>query len=306
MNIILKEEDIMIDMRDRLIPQDCLSFTEMADQISIYNFQDYNRIIESMGNKELLIFESTGSIALYEAGVISGKFIENIKKMSEKIENFWDEFDQQFADDTEVIYVLKTADLSKIPNKKFGMISNYKMLCKEDYFSNATKFCKKIDNDFKELISLEGSKNKNKFSAQADTLTTSYILTIYNFITGLKVQNLSAMKKALKVQLYGDKIEINKAWIISNISNIISVIDNSKIKAYSKSRRQQFGKIINTLVGIVKRLETNYPETARLWAKMIMVVSNTLIQIYGVEADTYRRRYVEYKSIAMKIINSQR
>ena len=47
----------MIDMRDRLIPQDCLSFTEMADQISIYNFQDYNRIIESMGNKELLIFE---------------------------------------------------------------------------------------------------------------------------------------------------------------------------------------------------------------------------------------------------------
>ena len=106
-------------------------------------------------------------------------------------------------------------------------------------------------------------------------------------------QVVSACKKAIS----------NKPLIVKLSPNV------QDIRPFAKACEESGAdavSAINTLVGIVKKLETNYPETARLWAKMIMVVLNTLIQIYGVEADAYRRRYVEYKSIAMKIINSQR
>ena len=86
----------MVDM-DSVDTQYCFEENAMdsAYRIVAENTANWNSIMEAIGIDELIVYESTGSEIVYEAGTISGIFTkikEFFKKLLEKIKGIFAKF----------------------------------------------------------------------------------------------------------------------------------------------------------------------------------------------------------------------
>lgn len=288
-----------------VIPDTCLSFTEMNDHISIFAEDELNNIIESIGLSELEFFKENTSNILYEAEqleVLQEAFMNHITKVWGSLKTFWARVIISMNDKNGALAKsFAQADLSKLSDSNmYGATYSYANLNKTNYAAKADNMAKATSKVFNALIYNGASKEEVK------TATDKLLNDVSNTILGLDLdsKNAKVAKKTIKANLKGSKVTANKAWVIKNKSYISNVLTRTDDVKYAKKAYNEEKKAITKMEKELKSLSDSLSSIAQSWGRVLNTIISTMNLGYSAEIDVLNRRYSEYKLIAYKVIKA--
>lgn len=286
---------------DFVIPPTCITFAEQADYLAEYTNEVFYDLMEEIGIEELALFESTGSMMVYE-GVVSNEIKVKISialmRIWKAIEKFWASVMKVFTKDPKDLYSPISKEFIKnIEDKSFGKTHTF--YDKEDvkFADNSWKVYEQSVKVFKKLMNSTASKEdiikgKNKID---DILCST--------ISGLSdCNNIKCIKKNLKTKLIGGEVDANKEFLLKNYKDLYDYViaGNGKkaVEAAYAKERDAFHKIIDS---IDKDFDDKFPDVAIQWQGVIVNIINAMHSCYASLADVYNKRYHEYRNILVKV-----
>ena len=227
-----------------VIPNSCESFAESAFYVAEAATRHMNKFFEEVGITELAIFESTGSVVVYEGEKMKG-FVEGLGKVwdniwkaikgaFEKLINFIHEKQKEAA--LKVVDKVSESDVEKIDDKKFE-----KTLGKFTYIQYKYNEVKKeIESNF--TGSTTSMPNLFDLSdEEARKQSADYVKEVNGQIYGgSEVTTLEALKDAVKKACTSEGKALTKEYLKSNLNsmkNTTKDLLNSAKSNYSKMKR---------------------------------------------------------------------
>lgn len=288
------EPELMHCECSNIIPDHCLTFAEQSLYVAEAAQAAFNEMFESIGIDELAVYESTGSVAVYEGARLDAfkeKAIGVFKKIWSAIKEAYDKvsnwFDQKFREMRQKKLNKFNADnVAKIPaDRNLGKTRSYDL--SENFASNTQAAANKIFN--------AESWTKDNISDKAE----NFKKTIFSSISGISgVEDLSQMKEKLKERMLGKEVEISKSYITSHMKDISDIVlsGNGKRdvkKAYNEERSNING-IIKKLKGMKSDGDTAMINVQISLLKNLCTATHTC---FMVKMDARRRQYTDYMRI---------
>lgn len=294
-------EGFVAETNRDIIPDTCISFSEMSDYVSQFSIEEYNNIMEEAGINELLVFEATGNLIVYEGeelDKLKAKFNSMVTKIWGVIKSFWEKVISSYSsDDKKLVTALKKVKVTELPDKKFGITHTFFNPLDIKYAENAGKFAEQTKKVFSVFSSLDDNdKSKGAYDALEDQICTS--------ISGVNSKSNSSMKSELKSKLIGDKVVADKAYVAAHIDIIIEGITAGKCVAEVKKAYNEEKKVFTDISKQVNELTDGLSVICNLWGKLIVEIINTMHACYSVEMDVLKRQYTEYRMVAMKVVKA--
>ena len=227
-----------------VIPNSCESFAESAFYVAEAATRHMNKFFEEVGITELAIFESTGSVVVYEGEKMKG-FVEGLGKVwdniwkaikgaFEKLINFIHEKQKEAA--LKVVDKVSESDVEKIDDKKFE-----KTLGKFTYIQYKYNEVKKeIESNF--TGSTTSMPNLFDLSdEEARKQSADYVKEVNGKIYGgSDVTTLEALNEAVKKACTSEGKALTKEYLKSNLNSMKDTTKdllNSAKSNYSKMKR---------------------------------------------------------------------
>ena len=213
-----------------VIPASCISFSESAMYVADAAQRYFNEFYEQIGIEELAIFESTGSVVVYEGARLQAfkeavaKIFENIwkaiKSAYEKIMAKIDEIRRKMA---QKYLKVTAADVKAIPDEKFNnTLGKFKYQKYKDVEKEIEGKIKAETAESK-LPNFSGYKDADLEKAQDATKTfiDGLYSRICNAICGKKAESAEAMQKVIAEACKdGKETELKKSWLAANVDSM--------------------------------------------------------------------------------------
>lgn len=291
-----------IESNNCVIPDSCMTFSEMSDFLSVFIKDEYKSLMESIGIDELKEYENNNSL-IYEAGRLS-KLIENIKEtlqeMFSGIKSFWEKTIKKFSDlsDTNMATKINTDIIDQLESDKVYSTTHEFFSIKElDYYTKAIELAKKSSKMFK----------KAKESGDYTSIKKEIMATLYIDISGVDCNSITELKSKLKSELLGKSVDCNKEWYLDNFKEIKSIINNDgSVTKIIKKSYDADKKLFNFIASEIDTIDNNYTDIVAPWIETLVEISNVTHACYAVAMDVYRRKFVEYRNAAIKAIKASR
>lgn len=239
-----------------VIPSYVTSLTEAAMFVSESIENDYNRMFESIGVNELAVYESTGSMIVYEDGEngktgpsFKDRILQWLQGVWGKIKGFFEKviesISKRIAAAVANFAKLDGKDLAKIPDdKQLGVIYE---IVNPDYSSKFSQYSMDLAGKYNEDLSIDDIKELNRKINEE----------LFARITGdNNVKSISDMKKAITASYMKEenKIVVTGAYFKKNYSTIQkNALDkNLNIEAV-KSLYTSSKTCIDNLMSVVKK-----------------------------------------------------
>lgn len=227
-----------------VIPSYCESFAESAFYVAEAATRHMNKFFEEVGITELAIFESTGSIVVYEGEKLKafwdglGKVWDNIwqaiKRAFEKLINFIHEKQKEAAN--KVIDKVTVSEIEKISDDKFA-----KTLGKFKYIEYHYK---DIQDKIKGNLADSATKMPNLFDLSdedARKQSADYVKEVNGIIYGgSDVKDAESLKAAVKKDCTPEGKDLTKDYLTSNLNSMKDTTKdllNSAKEQYNKMKR---------------------------------------------------------------------
>ena len=287
-----------VDTERSVIPENCIYFSEMSDYISEYANDQLNEMIRDIGESELSIFESTGSLVLYE-----GKKAENLKtkikdnnvKVWSVRKNFYEKalsYSKQEKINSRKITNSCKCEISEL--QVFGKTHDFLDLSNVKFSENAIKF---IEEAIKVAKSIFKNSNKEDIKEATDMLEQS----VCSKVSGINgVKTIKEMKAALKTKYTGEQISATGRWVKSNWSKICSTVNNASysiIKASYNEEKKAMSSIINKIGTELDGME----DYSVIVGTMMGLAYSTMQACYSVILDISKRQTKEYQNIISRV-----
>lgn len=283
-----------------VIPESCLSFSEMAGYLTEFTNSELNNILESIGIDELKYFEKNGSIKYYDEAALSdfkAKFANHIKDVWSAYKNFWEKVIsamQQDVKQSKSLGNLSKADLDTI--KSYGKTHTFFKASDIKFDANAKKFYENINIVFTTISDENADKIKEGKSLLSDEVCSK--------ISGVEAKSNSSMKKELKKKLIGAEVEANYAWVNKNWSNLTKFISTGGVE-FAKTAYNAEKAIFAEFTKGIDSFDNDMTSCAGAWIVLVDMTLSTMHTCYATAIDVYRRRFKEYVNIATKVIGNK-
>ena len=297
-------EDFLADVPAKnVIPNHVLTFSEAAMYVNEAIEHDFNSLFESIGVNELAVYESTGSMIVYE-GTALANFKDEVVKFFQglwgKIKDFFERVLAFFEEQRKK----SVADLGKLTAKDVDMIADDAKLGKVHQFTIDdktfhTKNAKAQVDIIKSAFNiLSGDDVAVKAKEEADKQKEK----IYGIISGDSAnKNSKDMLESIEKAMVGEQIEITKQWLASNIHFLTGVVLEGNSKKEIKKAYADTRDLINKCIKEVKGYKDERAKVAPHEISVLKLLGSTLNTANGKVMDICKRRYAEYKAVLMRV-----
>lgn len=293
-NKVLSEVD-SID----IIPESCLSFSEMNDYIVEDTMSRFNEMIKSIGINELVYFESTGALLEYTNSNTIQNQLTNFSITNWQVRKaFYDKAIEYVKEQRTTIKKctnIKKVDNNNIGNEDpFGKTHLFFDLSDINFADNSDKF---IDECIKVVKGLFDSSTEDERKEAINMLEES----ICSRISGISnVKTIKEMKKSLKEKLIGDEVIVNGKYVKSNWENITNIAYDASFKVIKKAYNDE-KKAINSNIKKIN-IDLKHEEDYAITVASLMVNAFSAMQTcYSVMIDVAKRRVQENNNIINKV-----
>lgn len=278
-----------------VIPDSCLSFSEMADYTAEFTNEEFNKMLESIGLDELAVFEATGSLIVYEAeklATLKARIANHVKDIWAVYKNFWEKCIADIQKDVKIASKLPSADLSDIDkSKNFGKVHQFDF--KSKYDSNAVSFSREIKKTFNGISDEDSDAAKEAKNLLSDVICSK--------ISGVDCKTTKEMKKALKNKINGEVATVNGAWVKRNWNNIMDVVNGKKSVELAKQAYNKEKEAFAQITAQLDSIDNDISGIVAAWSYMIDTTLSTMHTCYAIEMDACKRRVKEYTNIVAKV-----
>lgn len=284
-----------VETNREVIPEGCLSFSEMSDYLAEFTNSEFNKLLESIGINELIVYEATGSMIVYEGKLLSdlkAKFANHIKDTWSAYKGFWEKALKQAQED--VNGAKSIGDLSGSidylkADKIYGKTHSFYDQSTIKFGTNTREFIKEINNSF------EGAEDGKKIKSELESKVCSKI-------SGVDAKLNMVMKKALKKKLTGNKIDMNGAQIKKEWNNIRSEISTGYISNVKKAYNTE-KEVFAIATKRLESIDDSFTNVINSWMSIINTALHVMHGCYATQLDVDRRQFREYVNIATKVVS---
>ena len=284
-----------------LIPDSCLTFSEMIDYVKLYSKDEYSKLMESIGIYELEYFKENYNTMVYTEASISelkDKILGTLKKIVRAVEVFWAKTTSIITGNSNkmISTQLDKNKIAAIPtNIVIGKTYTFKGISEYNFKKNSEEFIRKANK------ALYKTTNDN-----AEDIFNELKATLYSNVSDVSCKSYSEMKSNLKDKLLGDEIEVNSEWILKNYSLLTKFIYNSgNIKEVVNQSRDEDISIFDQIEKKIEAFDDSETEIANQWCDLMIDLSNACHACYAVKMDVLKRLYVDYLRIARATVKLQ-
>ena len=298
-NNISKLADIQPDRS--VIPSHTLTFCEDAVYVAEAIEEDYNRIFQEIGVKELAFYESTGTEIVYEAEEKQAF----VQKVVDFFKGIWAKIKAAFENILKKFESLSKEVRNKIPNitaqmvqsckrDKFGKTHQFNLIEKETYITNATNYAGDVWDEFDKM---DGSNNQ-----EVKEVKEKLENDICRKVSGFDVSKVSEMTKKIHESLLGEEVEATKDWVVSNIGTLNGIVKNDDSKKVIKKNYQNFKKFIDEIIKDIRKDKGKAITAADNACFFVMKeIVKATHAANNIVMDVCKRRYSEYRNILLRV-----
>lgn len=288
-----------------VIPAYTLSFAENALYIAEAIERDFNSLFMNIGINELAVYESTGSQIVYEGENLASlkkKAIDFMKSVWAKIkagfETILTKFEAMKAEARkEMAGKLTAADVDTIEDgKTFGKVHQFNGLDKVDYGTKAKALIDSIKNDFAGNAGVDNAKEN---IAQTKEEIDNTVCAKVSGIDG--VTTVKDMVSKIRESLTGDEVEVDKAFLKSNLDTITKVVIEGTTKNTIKTMYQETKKYIDDCISSLNKLDERNADLANSELSIFKTVLQCMNSANNAAMDVCKRRFAEYKNVFVKV-----
>lgn len=285
-----------VETNRSVIPQSCISFSEMADYVNEYSNEQYNKLIEAVGIAELVTYESTGAMVDY---MNEAEDAETCKKyIREYFDNtwaahkaLWENVLLKVANNVNEGRKVAAVAESKTPNteKSYGKLHILNME-NTNYAENAKNFVS------------EAIKTFDALEEETDYRTALTMLNeaVTSFVSGLDT-NAVDLRSDLKADIIKNIYEISGDVLAKQKDNLLECVNEGPVDEIKKAYNEE-AAVFNMIKNEV--LESANLDTCSKWLPAIKNAVNTMHTCYATSMDCVLRGYSESKNVLTKLARS--
>lgn len=278
-----------------VIPESCLSFSEMSDYIDIYGNVIINKAnCESFSFEKVYCENNNGKEIVYEG--------ENLEYLNEVNMNsftstwsvrkdFWTKVFNKFKK--------KVKDNNSLRIGNINLLSDDKPLGSiHTFFTESIKF----DKNYMRLLDEADKRFKNiKSKEQAKETSQDIINKSFFVISGCDGSSRKLnMRKSLRNKLLGDIVKVNKKYIKDNTSYINSILSGTDSDKYIKEAYNNEKRIVASTIKKVQEFTNSNPDYSNIVVNCYSKMLSTLFSCYSIEMDVLMRKFNEAALVAAK------
>lgn len=249
-----------VPTNESAVPDGCLTFAEEALYVSAAITEAYNNTFEQIGISELAVYESTGSVVVYEGARMDnfknkikemfGKFMAAIKKAYEKILDWFESIRKKANSKLTGLKSFDPETLKDVNN--LGKTHKFDLDC-IDIKANVASVNDDIKDACEKVIKSGYEENKDLFEDIKKTLHAD----LANGAEGSSsITDASSLKEKVKAAMLGEEIEVDTGYISSNFDELKKIVLDGKltrdIKASYKAEKENLAKMQKNVESIIK------------------------------------------------------
>ena len=292
-----------------VIPSGCLSFMEQSLYVAEFAEQNFNAMFESVGIEELAVYESTGSFVIYEGDTLK-QFKESAKNIFKNIwgviksayEKILGYFEKKRKESVKELIKLDASVADMMDDEKnYGKTHKFDLSVSDKFVDGANKLVSELQSEFKKIADAANSENtielddvreaKNKFEEK--------IVSEISGIDGAK--NFTDAKSKLYTKMVGDEVEVNKAWVKNNISEMVKIVEQGTTKKDIQKSYQDEKKNIDKIIKELGTIDDSLIKVAKTEISMLKSICTCLHSCMSAKMDVCKKRYGEYRAILHKL-----
>lgn len=298
----MKSENMLesVETNRSYIPNFCTTVLEQSMYVAEGAELIFNEMIEQVGIEELAVYESTGSVVVYE-----GAKLDELKKtLLAALDKLWatikHSFEQMIAKVKKSVLdkkfdAITRETVAKLPaDLKLPDIHEYPGL-KESEIKKFASNAAKVRADIKNLKPVEG--NDDNYTASAAKNELSMGGNIYARVAGVDGATSAAdIKKELKEKLVGSKKGIN-AKMLANGNMLIDmklVVKGDATMKQIKSAYNEEKKLIDELKSEVKGMKDDFSDHFKVFSSAIKDLVIALNTCHSIQIDAAFMQIREY------------
>lgn len=292
-----------------VIPNTCLTFAEQSLYVAEFAEENFNKLFESVGIDELAVFESTGSLVVYEGAKLQAfkdaasslfkKIWGTIKSAYEKV-LAW--FEEKRKESVKNFVALTAADVSALDAEKvYGKTHEFTIDAADDFVSNAQAIREDAISEYNKIINGNIGTSDSQ-GEKAKEVQEKYAKMIPGKIAGLSSDTDSSdVTKKLHNLLLGEEVSAKKEWIRSHIGDMTAVVLKGNSKNDIKKSYTAEKKNIDKVIGDLKKMDDKHMVVAKYEIGTLKSIITHLHTAMSVKMDICKRRYGEYRNILAKV-----
>lgn len=291
-----------------VVPSGCLSFMEQSLYVAEFAEQNFNAMFESVGVEELAVYENTGSFVIYEGDTLK-QFKDSAKEIFRKLwgaikgayEKILAYFEQKRKESVKELVKLDASVADMMDDEKnYGKTHKFDLSVSDKFAEEANKLVSEVQSEFKKVV--DGNSNPEDVATQAQESKDDFEGKIVSTISGIDgVKNIAEAKKKLSDKMIGDEVEVNKAWVKNNISEMVKIVEQGTTKKDVQKSYQDEKKNIYKAIKELGSLDDSLIKVAKVEISVLKSICTCLHSCMSVKMDVCKKRYAEYRVILYKL-----
>ena len=277
-------EDIMkvlseIESNKSVIPESCLSYSEMADYTIEEAMKSYVRLCT--------ITEKADKVSTKEA------FRSHLTSVWSNNKAFYEKAlkDAKIKKSKATNIKLTASNLANIESKVYGKCHAYKE--EINFSNNAIKFAREVNRRF---TALSIDDDATELKATKKKLERELCASISG---DSSVASTKQLKRVIYKKLTGPAYKADTAFVKRHITQMTNVINDGTISTIKKAYNAE-KKLTGSIMAFISKIDTDSVYIANGWASLLTNILVVAHKAYAIELDVAARQYSEYYTVLAK------
>ena len=272
-----------VEANRSVIPESCLSFSEMSDYIALYAIKEFNEM-----NSVLTESSDASSIK------------DHIVKVWSADKAYWEKVLAESKSQVSKAKSIKVTaiDIDKLEDKVYGKCHTYTKLADVKFDRNAANFAREVKKVF---TSISLASDTKAIKEARNILEGDICKEISGFND---VKSNRDIKSKLTKELMGGLYKADKAFLkrhINKMNKVITTSTTDEIKAAYNGEKRVYAELLRQL----NEVDADLTKIANAWGSMLTETLTVLHKCYAVEMDVCTRRFKEYVNILGKVATAK-